>query len=70
MVKLSHSHHLLGTGLKRLTAHESSDGHAAWVDDGNDILWKRAKVGYRHEACIYDRICPSYGEVVIVEPWR
>jgi Tol biopolymer transport system component len=56
-----------GSELKRLTTHESSDGHAVWTNGGKQILWNSAMAGYRDEACHYENTFQPYGQVFVMD---
>jgi Tol biopolymer transport system component len=56
-----------GSDARRLTTHQSSDGHAVWTNGGKQILWNSAIAGYRDEACLYDQTFQPYGQLFVMD---
>jgi len=54
-----------GGGLFRATTHESSDGHAVWLQDGR-IAWSGSAHGFRDEAALYDQTFQQYGQIYVI----
>jgi len=54
-----------GGGLFRATTHESSDGHAVWLQDGR-IAWSGSAHGFRDEAALYDQTFQQYGQIYVM----
>lgn len=54
-----------GTNLRRVTTHESSDGHAVWSYD-NQIMWSGSQHGFRDEAALYEMTFQQYGQIYIM----
>jgi len=54
-----------GSNLRRVTTHESSDGHAVWSYD-NQIMWSGSQHGFRDEAALYEMTFQQYGQIYIM----
>jgi Tol biopolymer transport system component len=50
--------------LRRITTHDSSDGHAVWSWD-NRIMWSGSEHGFRDEAALYEMTFQQYGQIYV-----
>ena len=55
-----------GTNLRRITTHDSSDGHAVWSWD-NRIMWSGSQHGFRDEAALYENTFQQYGQIYVAD---
>lgn len=54
-----------GTSLRRLTASQGNDGHAAFSPDGEWIVFSSSRMGFKDEALYSDNSQP-YGELFVM----
>jgi Tol biopolymer transport system component len=52
-----------GTGLRRLTSVPGNDAHSIWSPDGEWIVFSSARMGFKDEMALYDRVPQPYGEI-------
>lgn len=52
-----------GTGLRRLTNTPGNDAHSIWSADGEWIVFSSARMGFKDEMALYDRVPQPYGEI-------
>jgi TolB protein len=52
-----------GSELQRLTDVRGNDAHSAWCSDGEWIVFSSARMGFKDEMALYDRIPQPYGEI-------
>ncbi|MBC2665983.1 PD40 domain-containing protein [Novosphingobium flavum] len=55
-----------GKTLRRITTHDSSDGHAVWSWD-NRIMWSGSEHGFRDEAALYEMTFQQYGQIYVAD---
>ena len=55
-----------GSNLRRITTHDSSDGHAVWSWD-NQIMWSGSQHGFRDEAALYENTFQQYGQIYVAD---
>lgn len=52
-----------GTDLRRLTNVPGNDAHSIWSADGEWIVFSSARMGFKDEMALYDRVPQPYGEI-------
>jgi len=55
-----------GTGLRRLTTSPGVDGHSIWSPDGDWIMFSSARLGFKDERPLLERIPQPYGELFVM----
>jgi TolB protein len=55
-----------GTGLRRLTNSPGVDGHQIWSPDGEWIMFSSARMGFKDERTLLERIPQPYGELFVM----
>jgi TolB protein len=55
-----------GTDLRRLTRSPGNDGHEIWSPDGEWILFSSARMGFKDERPLAERIPQPYGELFVM----
>jgi Tol biopolymer transport system component len=52
-----------GTDIRRLTNVPGNDAHSIWSADGEWIVFSSARMGFKDEMALYDRVPQPYGEI-------
>jgi len=55
-----------GTDLRRLTRSHGVDGHQIWSPDGEWIMFSSARLGFKDERPLLERIPQPYGELFVM----
>jgi TolB protein len=55
-----------GTDLRRLTNSHGVDGHQIWSPDGESIMFSSARMGFKDERTLLERIPQPYGELFVM----
>ncbi|OLC43395.1 MAG: hypothetical protein AUH43_20955 [Acidobacteria bacterium 13_1_40CM_65_14] len=55
-----------GTNLRRLTNSPGVDGHGIWSPDGDWIVFSSARMGFKDERPLLERIPQPYGELFVM----
>ena len=55
-----------GMDLRRLTYSPGVDGHQIWSPDGESILFSSARMGFKDERTLLERIPQPYGELFVM----
>ena len=55
-----------GTNLRRLTKSPGVDGHSIWSPDGEWIMFSSARMGFKDERPLLERIPQPYGELFVM----
>ncbi len=55
-----------GTQLRRLTNVRGINAHSAWCSDGEWIVFSSARMGFKDEMALYDRVPQPYGEIFAI----
>ena len=55
-----------GTDLRRLTHSPGNDSHCVWSPDGEWIVFSSARMGYKDERPLSERLPQPYGELFVM----